>query len=917
MQNFHALSLEQVLEQLQTSRKGLEKEHIRKALQQYGPNSITTEKKGSRIKKVLKQFKDYMIILLLVTAGISFYLQEERSAIILLIIVAFNAMIGFLQEYKAEKIMDSLKKLVHPYATVIREWKQQEIKVEDLVPGDLILLEEGKSVPADARVIESKWLGTNDFALTGESNPVSKYSDSLPQKTSIAEQSNMVFMGTTVAKWLGRAIVTATGEETLLGRIADLSQQTKSDFSPLQKEINNISVKLTIGTIIVWSILFVIATIVKLPTYEAFLFALGVGMSLVPQGMPAQISIALSLASNKLAKKNVVVKQLSSVETLGSTSIICTDKTGTLTKNEMTAQQMRIAGKNYYATGLWYKPQGKITDQDGVPVTTHRINSNKLLFLWGMLASTARIAWPDQYHSTRHTLGDPTEWALITLGEKAWFALEVVHQTHREYTIFPFDSDRKRMSSIRQVGGHIISFVKWSPESILSETTHILDHGKARPITQADKDAIKHFDDTNASNAMRNLAIAYKTLTENQLKTVDQKTAETHLTLVWIVSMIDPPREEVEEAMKAAYEAKIKVAIITGDYSLTAKAIAHKVWLDKDGQEIVVIKGIMLSKMSDSEIATIVQNQHVIFSRTSPEDKLRIVSVLKAQWAIVAVTGDGINDAPALKKADVWVAMWLTGSDVAKEAASLILLKDSFSDLVHAIREWRIIFENLKKTILSSLTSNGGELFVVLISLLCTGMFGWPIAIIPLLILAVDLLGEMLPLTALAWDPGQATLMSKKPRNPDKHIVEGKVLIDLIWAWFLMGLIPYTVFITKLLLDGQWLLASNISEEHYATAVSTTYVAILMCQYANILSRRAGEKSVFTPYFWSNKTLLVSFLISIVLVTALLYIPIINKALGNGPIGPKERLLAIAGWCVYLGMRELQKKRKNKKTKTD
>ncbi len=914
----YQLSVTKCLELFLSTKKWINTEQIKKSRKEYGENKLPNGAQKKWWMTILRQIKDPLMIILAVSAFISAYLGDTNTALVLAVIILFNVVIWFIQEYKADRIMQSLKGLVHPFVNVIREGVEKQIAVENLVPWDIVIIQEWDAIPADLRIIESKELKTNDFALTGESNPAKKFTETLHHKTWIGDQSNMAFMGTAVASGSGTWLVVRTWEDTVLWHIAQLSKSTTQENSPLQKELQDLSEKIMINVLIVWVLLFIIALWLHLPLQEAFLFALWIGMALVPQGLPAQITVALSLASNRLAKQHVVVKKLSSVETLGSTTMICTDKTGTLTKNEMTVQHIWMWGDQYEVTGLWYQPLWTITEPDNTPISSKKIKQRRYFFMTGILASSAHIARPDEYHHTRYTLWDPTEGALITLSEKAGYNKNILNKNYTEAKVYPFDSVRKMMSSIRVVDGKYILFIKGATSSIIEVTTKIFDWNNAKKITKKQQSMIVEQDELRAAEAMRNLSYAYKEIDISQYPTDtswkpifpdNPGEIEDELIFLGIVSMIDPPRKEVKEAMKAAHTAGIAITIITWDFATTAKAIAQKVGLDSDGKEIKIITGKELREMSDKEVYEIFWWGHVIFSRTAPEDKLRIVSILKEHWEIIAVTGDGINDAPALKKADIGVAMWLTWTDVSKNAADMILLQDNFSHLVTAIKEWRLIFQNIKKTILSSLTSNGGELFIVLISLLFTGIFDLPIAITPLLILMIDLVGEMGPLTSLTRDPDAGNVMHENPRNIHEHIVNKNSGIDLVRAGFLMWLIPYLMFLLHIWLTNGSFSRTWLTGEEYATAVSVTYLTILFCQYANILSRR-DQKKVFNKYFKSNKKLLWSIIISLVLVACILYIPSIGKTVWAGPLRLADWWLAILWWAIYLWIREWQKKRK-------
>lgn len=902
---FYQLSNQESLSKLESSKKGLSNTESASRQKVYGQNKLSVINRKNPFSLYISQFKDLMIILLIISSLIAFYLNDLRTAIILLVIVFLNSLIGFIQEFKAEKILESLKAIIHPQAKVFRAGKLLETNSEDLVPGDLVFVEAGDAVPADLRIIEEMNLSTNDFALTGESNPTRKFSHQINGEVELSERNNLIFMGTTVATGHAYGLVIGTGMNTELGKIANLSQSTRQEMSPLQIELNNLAKKLTFGTILLSLLLASIALKENFSFKEAFIFAIGIAASMVPQGLPAQVSVALSLSAGRLAKQKAIIKKLSSVETLGSTSIICTDKTGTLTKNEMTVQNLLCNQKIYKVTGNGYEPAGKFIlnkkdlDQD-------QLKSLEFFLLTGYFASNARISPPDSHHPNWYCIGDPTEGAMISLAAKAGLDLAELDETSPELSEFSFDSVRKRMSSIRDLNGKNYLFVKGSPLSILEKCTHIQIDQKIRPITSKDIDFIKKYDDQWAFNAMRNLGFAYKPLDHNWKK-ISMENAESKLIFLGLVSMIDPPRIEVAAAMAAAHLAQIKVIIITGDYALTAYAIAQKIGL-ANPKQIQLIDGKKLRQLSDHQLSKILEADHLIFARTSPEDKLRIVELLKKKGEIIAVTGDGINDAPALKSAHIGVAMGKTGTEVAKESAEIILTDDSFSTLVNAIQEGRIIFQNLRKTILSCITSNGGELFTVLISLAMGAIFQIPIAITAVQILAIDLIAEMLPLTALTWDPPLSSLMEEKPRNTKAHLLDFKNILDLIFSGFLMGALAYGNYF--LLISGSnWEIASLTTDSsNYMRATALTYITIVFCQFANILSRRAGKNSVFSKYIYSNKKLLLAFATSIFLICNIIYNPTIAYYFGTAPLITNDWIMGIVAGFLYLIIREGSKK---------
>jgi len=907
-QNFYyQFSIEETLENLKTRKEGLTQKEVDERLKLYGKNKLDTVKGTPLILTFLYQFKDLMIVLLIIAGSLSWYLGEYRNMIIMYALVLINAVIGFVQEFKAERMMDSLKSLVKAKAKVIRDGKPIEIDGEDIVPGDIVILEEGDAPPADIRIMQENELSTNDFSLTGEANPTRKFTHVIPDHVQIGDRNNLTFMGTTVATGNGIGIAIATGMHTEIGRIANLSQQMETELSPLQNELNNLAKNLVKIVLVVSGILFLVGIYLNFSLRESLLFALGMAASCVPEGLPSQVSVALSLASGRLAKKNAVVKKLSAVETLGSTHIICTDKTGTLTKNEMTVLKFIIGNKTFDTTGIGYEPKGNILDETGKPLSSGELEKYMLFFEDGVFASNAKVSAPDNEHPNWYCIGDPTEAALITLGEKAGVSQKELDKKYPELKEFTFDAVRKRMTSVRNRDGKTIAYVKGAPQSLLERCTQIWDGENIRPITDKDREFINKKDDEFAGMALRNLGYAYREIPEY---TNDMKMDDVEKNLIWLglACMIDPPREEVKAAMEAALKAHIRVIIITGDYALTAAAIAKKIGLSHaQNTEITVVTGQELQKLSDIDLLKKLINENLIFARTSPEDKMRIVNLLKKAGEVVAVTGDGVNDAPALKKADIGVAMGKTGTEVAKDSSEIVILDDSFATLVAAIKEGRTIFNNLKKTIMVSMTSNGAELFVVLLSLAFTGLFDTPLAILAVQILAIDLIGEMLPLTFLTWDPSQEKMMTEPPRNPHEHIINKRNLIDLAWAGFLMGALGFFNFLLLFQREGVSPIGIAASDPFYMRATTLTYITIVLVQWTNVLSRRCGTDSVFSSYAWSNKRLLLGYAISLFFLLNISYNPYISPYLSTAPLTIIDWGFAVLAAGIYLTSREIYK----------
>ncbi len=904
---YYKLSPEDALASLQTSFNGLKKQDILTREKIYGKNILIWFKKKGFFFRFFKQFKDILIILLIISDVISLYLGDMRWATILTFIILVNAIIGYIQEAKAEKIMESLKKMLHPNAKVKRNGRLVEELAENLMPGDIVYIEEWDSIPADMRVIQESEFQTNDFSLTGESNPQNKFTHEIAGDVLISERNNCVWMGTTVATGYAWCVVFSTGMNTELGRIANLSQEQIPEETPLQLEMDNIAKKLTIGTLILGVALFIVAYFAHFTLREAFIFVIGISASMIPQGLPAQVSVALALAAGRLAKNKALVKQLASVETLWCVNVICTDKTGTLTKNEMTIKHMMLGFQLYDIGGDGYEPIGKILlAESQQEVDSSLLVTRKHFFNSLFLASNAKINPPDEEHMTWYAIGDPTEAALISLAEKVGLNTEKINQIYTQIHQYGFDSVRKMMSSVRIVDKQQYLYVKGSPSAIIERCTQIFDGKEIRAITKEDKDQIEEYVNKTAAKAMRNLSFAYKPIAAYD-QNMKRQDVENNLIYLGCTSIIDPPRDEVPGAVKAAHEAKIKIIMITWDYGLTANAIGERIGLGA-GDKIPLIAGEELKDMTDIHLLQIIQQKWpIIFSRTSPEDKLRIVNILRKTHNIVAVTGDGINDAPALKSANIGVAMGKIGTDVAKEASEIVLLDDSFNTLVYAIREWRIIFYNLEKTIISCITSNGGELFTVLPSLAMKAIFGLPMAINPFQILAVDMIGEMWPLTALTRDPPLKDLMKEAPRSPDDHVINKPVIIDLIFFWILMWFIAFANYLLYFIFHGFTFVTFSTNTPYYPIATSITYTSILFCQFANILSRRAGKESVFTSYIRSNKQLLIAFWISLTCIMILIYGPIVHDYFEFWQMDLKDRLFPISWWILYLLIRETWK----------
>lgn len=906
--DYYRLSAEETLTDLNSRRDGLNEKEVAGRQAQYGANTLEKKHKERLIFAYLRQFKDLMILLLLASSAITLYLHDVRTSVVLLVLVIFNTTIGFVQEYKAEKIMESLAKLVVAGAVVIRDGKRHAIPSSELTIGDIVYIEEGDAVPADLRVIEESELNTNDFALTGESNPSRKFVHAIQSLVPLANRHNLAFMGTTVAIGNARGVVIGVGMNTELGRIANLSQAISDTASPLQREINNIATKVTQGTVLLCAILLPIATYSGLQIKEALLFAIGFASSIIPQGMPLEVSTALAQAAGKLARAKALIKRLSAVESLGATSVICTDKTGTLTKNQMTIEQFFVGKKTFGTTGRGYDPAGQILDQNDKPLAREEKKSLELFFTTGAFASNARVSSPDHDHDTWYTIGDPTEGALMTLAQKGGIGVETLDKNFPEIKEFAFDSARKRMSSIRHYKDaryHV--FAKGAPENILKCCTSIWENGKIRKLTKTDRDYILNLNEEKASEAMRNLGLAYRILPEKtDIKKMTLEKAESELVWLGMVSMIDPLREQVPNAMIAARRAHVKVCIVTGDFATTAKAIALRAKLTEDPKDLRVVSGEDMSHLSDSQILGLATRGGTIFSRVSPEDKLRIVALVQASGKVVAVTGDGINDAPALKRADIGVAMGLAGTEVAKESADLILLDDSFTSLVNTIQEGRTIYQNIQKGILCCFTSNASELIVNIVGLVVATLLHVPLALSVMQILAIDLIAEIFPIAALGRDKADGVLMDNIPRNPKNHILNFNAIVDLLWCGVLTG--GFAFFNYMWFFERHGLNPAHLGYDtpiHYQ-ATALTYLTLVVCGLFNILQRRTAG-GLFSKYQFHNRWLWIAMGLSIFCVINIIYNPWINSYFKTAPLDIVDLSWAFLAGGLFITIRESQR----------
>ncbi len=904
---FYNQTVDDIIKQFNSNaERGLEEKAIEMARKKYGGNLLKVINSRSVLKILLSQFTSPLVIILIVAASVSYYLGQPRDGSILLVIVILNALIGFYQEWKSENILASLKKLVVNKCNVIRDGKTIEIIAEELVPGDIVKLYEGEGIPADIRLVHSNGFSVNEFILTGESLPSEKnHLFASDIALAFADIKNCIYLGTTVARGEATGIVYATGSQTEIGKISSSSQKIKSTDAPVQTEIADVAKKLTYATLIIGACLFGTRLLLNDSIALALVFAVSVAAAMVPEGLPAQISMAHALAVGRLAKRNAIVKKIASAQTLGSATVIASDKTGTITKNEMTITGCYFNGKSFSVSGLGYEPVGSISGEQGEVFTKDSLGDLKIFFLSGFLSSTGKIGQPDKFHLSWHSIGDPTEASFATLAMKAGFTIEEIEKDYPLVKAFGFDSFRKRAAIIRTHQNKIISSVKGSIESILAASTKIISNGNVNELTDAQRQQIQSMSAAFSENALRVIAIAYKDLENKNDYTIDD--AEQDLTFAGFVTMLDPPHEEVKSAINSVFKAHMKVFMITGDNEVTAKAISKSIGLMNEGNEFpVVINGTALQSMTDEQMKDVFKNRALIFSRVSPDDKFRIVDVLMKQGEIVAVTGDGVNDTLSLKRADIGIAMGKSGSKVAQEAANMILLDDNFSTIVVAVKEGRTIFRNLEKTIKTNLSSNVAELTCVLFGFI--GAFlGVATPILAVQILLIDMVGEMFPLIMLTYDPPEKTIMENPPRNPKDKILTKDTMKGIVFSGTVMGLAAYGAFIAEYFHDHH---LSN----HYEKSITVTFISIIFGQYANLLSRRTYGPAL-GKYLFSNRNLLLAFLFSITCILLIVYVPAFNLYFHTSPLLAIDWLFPISAGAICLSIYEFRKKIKSKNQK--
>ncbi|MEM3771863.1 MAG: cation-transporting P-type ATPase [Candidatus Micrarchaeia archaeon] len=875
----HMLSIEEVFRELNTSENGLSEIEAKKRLKEYGPNIIREFKKKSIIIKFFEQFKSLFAILLIISSLLAAVLNMIELSVAIILIVIINAIVGLLQEYRAEKLVKELKKLMPLYARVCRDGIEKKVQASELVPGDLIILEEGDRVPADARLIESFGIAVSSAALTGESVPQAKNAEPfLEENVPLIDIPNILLMGTTIVSGHGKAIVFSTGMKTNFGSIANLAQAIKEEPSPLQIEISRTAKTLSIMAIIIGMVFFIIGILLKISLIEAFLFGIGVMVACIPEGLQATISVSLAMSIRRMARRNALVKRLSAVETLGCVTVICTDKTGTITKGEMTVTKIWINNKVLQVTGIGYEHHGDFI-LNGKRILINDLPELNLLFEAAVFCNNAKLIPPSDIRSRWGAIGDPTEVALLIASQKLDFNISLELAKKPRIYMLPFDSKRKMMSSIHNVNGRKIAYVKGAPIEVLSKCKYIIIDGVTTDLSFYYKDKIISKINDFAKEGLRILAFAYKEIPQDiQEYTIEN--IEKDLVFIGLMAMYDPPRPEVKEAIEKARRAGIKIIMVTGDHELTAKTIALQTSIMKDN-ESKVFTGADLDRLSDNELLKELDHDGIVFARITPEHKLRLVNLLKKKGEIVAVTGDGVNDAPSLKAADIGIAMGINGTDVAKESADVILLDDNFATIVNAIEEGRGVYRNIKRFTTYILSSNWPEL----IPFIAFVLLKIPLALTIMQILAVDLGTDVFPALALGVERPKPILMLQPPRSRKERLLD----FGMIARSFFLGMIEALASMISAIttwMSGGWNFGHFLSTNSYLYRKGTTmaFASIVTTQIGNVFACRTSRTSIFKVGFLSNKWVFFGILGEVIITVFIIYLQPLQYVFNTVPL---------------------------------
>ncbi len=877
---YYSLSPSQVLEILETGASGLSPSQAQERLERQGPNELAPPPKISPLVIFLRQFQNLLILILIAATGISLFLGEHLDAYVILVIILACTVLGFIQEYRAEQAAAALQKLAAPTALVLRGGQELTIPARDVVPGDVLVLHTGDRVAADGRVLTAVNLQADESLLTGESTAVAKGVDPDPRPLlPIADQKGMVFAGTVITYGRGRAVVTATGMDTEFGRIARLLGEMPPEKTPLERRMASIGLVLSVICLTVSAGAMVLGVIRGHHWLEMLIWGISLAVAAVPEALPAVVTGALAIGTTRMARHRAIVKRLPAVEAMGCTTVICTDKTGTLTKNEMTVRRLFLEGREVQVSGLGYRPEGTFSREgNGFPAVEDPVL--QMAARVGLLCNDALLQEAEGVWSIQ---GDPTEGALVVLGRKAGLDPEALGREFPRVAEVPFSSERKLMTTIHQGPGGMLACAKGAPESLLPRCPRVLTAAGERPLTAADQQEITDAAARMAGGALRVLGLAYREMAAAANPSLEE--AEQELVWVGLAGLMDPPRPEAQEAVSKCRHAGIRVIMVTGDHPDTALAVAREVGLAPPGPESgAVLSGSDLYHLSDTDLLSHL-GRVAVFARVAPEHKLRLVNLLQARGEVVAMTGDGVNDAPALKKADIGVAMGLTGTEVTKETADMILADDNFATLVDAVEEGRAIFDNIKKYLMFLLSANLAEITVL------TGAFflGLPLPLIALQILWVNLTTDGLPALALGVDPKAPDIMSRPPRPLKEGVfpLPVVVMMAVVTAYFTLVLIPLFHWYYQ----GYQAIGSD-PELSLIRAQTMVFAVMVLGELVFAFNCRSESYSLFTVGLFRNRFLVIAVVISLLMLVLVVQWPPLARLFHTAPLGWKEWLLA-------------------------
>jgi Ca2+-transporting ATPase len=881
----YRLEIEQVFKKLNTTENGLSHEEAVRRLKRYGKNEIVRERRSAPLILFFRQFWSPLIAVLMIVFALSLVLGHNLDAYIIFVVVMVNAVIGFYQEYKSEKAVEALKRMAAPKAEVIRDKQLMKLDPKNLVPGDIIVLEMGDRVPADARLIESVYLKTQEASLTGESSSFEKVTAAIDKPVSIGDRINMVYTSTTVTYGHGKGVVTSTGMNTEIGKIANRIREVKRDPTPLQHEIKRLTYHLCIFAIGIAIAIIFIGLLRGIGLGEIFMFSICSALSCMPEGLPAALSITLAVGVQRMAKRNAIVRKLAAVETLGCATIICTDKTGTLTQNKMTAVKIYTNNRTIDVTGHGSEPNGEFHYES----ETLKPLDDKVLALMlraGILCNNATLQRSSQGWNV---IGDHTEGALVVLAEKAQLTKTMLEQEELRIDELPFDSTRKYMATLHKVqNGNKRIFVKGAPEIVMELSQLVHNDEFNQELDEPIRANIQLVDQKMAYDGLRVLALAYKDF-DNVKNNISPEDIE-RLVFLGLVGITDPPRKEVKEAIKQCKYAGIKVIMTTGDQPQTAIAIAKQVGILGDDYS-EVLTGAEVCEMSDEELQQRIEHT-TVFARVSPETKLRIVNALKREHHIVAMTGDGVNDAPALKRADIGTAMGLVGTEVAKESSDIILIDDNFKSITNAIEEGRVIFKNIQRAVAFLVTTNTAEA----VTLVAAIAFGLPLPLIAVQILWINMVTDGTSVVPLGLERKHGDVLREKPRNPKERIISR----DVIYLMIIM---------TALMCVGT-LATYNFYLEHASLEKARTvaFTMIVMFQLFNVINCRSFKDSIFKIGLLSNKYIIFGLSFSLILQSLAIYTPFLQHVFGTVPLNILDWAVVIIVSSTVLIAGEVQKK---------